>query len=45
MSSIKFGFCVPIFANPGMILFRTPGYKKLDYIQDPEEKKVINYKK
>ena len=31
MSSIKFGFCVPIFANPGMILFRTPAYKKLDW--------------
>ena len=31
MSSIKFGFCVPTFANPGMILFRTPAYKKLDW--------------
>ena len=31
MSSIKFGFCAPIFANPGRILFRTPSYKKLDW--------------
>jgi alkanesulfonate monooxygenase SsuD/methylene tetrahydromethanopterin reductase-like flavin-dependent oxidoreductase (luciferase family) len=28
---IKFGFCVPIFANPGMLFFRTPNYKKLDW--------------
>ena len=31
MSSVKFGFCAPIFANPGRILFRTPSYKKLDW--------------
>ena len=28
---IKFGFCAPIFANPGMLFFRTPAYKKLDW--------------
>jgi alkanesulfonate monooxygenase SsuD/methylene tetrahydromethanopterin reductase-like flavin-dependent oxidoreductase (luciferase family) len=31
MADIKFGFCVPIFANPGMAFFRTPAYKKLDW--------------
>lgn len=29
--STKFGFCLPIFANPGMLFFRTPAYKKLDW--------------
>lgn len=28
---IKFGFSVPIFANPGMLFFRTPAYRKLDW--------------
>lgn len=28
---IQFGFCVPIFANPGMIFFRTPSYERLDW--------------
>ena len=28
---IKFGFCVPVFANPGVAFFRTPSYKKLDW--------------
>ena len=27
---IQFGFCVPIFACPGVNLFRTPGYPELD---------------
>ena len=31
MREVKFGFCVPIFANPGMAFFRTPAYKKLDW--------------
>ncbi len=31
MSSIRFGFCVPIFANPGMSFFRTPCYEKLGW--------------
>ena len=31
MKQIKFGFCVPIFANPGMPFFRTPAYEKLDW--------------
>ena len=31
MNRIKFGFCVPIFANPGMAFFRTPAYEKLDW--------------
>lgn len=26
-----FGFCVPIFANPGMGFFRTPCYERLDW--------------
>ena len=29
--SIQFGFCVPIFANPGMAFFRTPCYERLDW--------------
>jgi alkanesulfonate monooxygenase SsuD/methylene tetrahydromethanopterin reductase-like flavin-dependent oxidoreductase (luciferase family) len=28
---IRFGFCVPIFANPGMTYFRTPSYERLDW--------------
>ncbi len=28
---IQFGFCVPIFANPGMPFFRTPCYERLDW--------------
>lgn len=31
MKQTKFGFCVPIFANPGMAFFRTPAYEKLDW--------------
>ena len=31
MKKIKFGFCLPIFANPGMAYFRTPAYEKLDW--------------
>ena len=31
MGKIEFGFCVPIFANPGMAFFRTPNYKRLDW--------------
>ena len=31
MKQIKFGFCLPIFANPGMAFFRTPAYEKLDW--------------
>jgi alkanesulfonate monooxygenase SsuD/methylene tetrahydromethanopterin reductase-like flavin-dependent oxidoreductase (luciferase family) len=27
----QFGFCVPIFANPGMSFFRTPCYERLDW--------------
>jgi len=30
-SRIEFGFCVPIFANPGMAFFRTPCYTGLDW--------------
>jgi alkanesulfonate monooxygenase SsuD/methylene tetrahydromethanopterin reductase-like flavin-dependent oxidoreductase (luciferase family) len=29
--SIEFGFCVPVFANPGMAFFRTPCYERLDW--------------
>ena len=28
---IKFGFCAPIFSNPGMLFFRTPAYEKLEW--------------
>ena len=31
MKQVKFGFCVPIFANPGMAFFRTPAYENLDW--------------
>ncbi|MGH2560070.1 MAG: LLM class flavin-dependent oxidoreductase [Thermomicrobiales bacterium] len=30
MVNVKFGFCLPIFASPGINLFRTPSYAKLD---------------
>lgn len=30
MPAIQFGYCVPIFAQPGLALFRTPGYAALD---------------
>ncbi len=28
---VEFGFCVPIFANPGMAFFRTPCFERLDW--------------
>ena len=28
---IQFGFCVPIFANPGMAFFRTPCFERLEW--------------
>jgi alkanesulfonate monooxygenase SsuD/methylene tetrahydromethanopterin reductase-like flavin-dependent oxidoreductase (luciferase family) len=30
MTAPKFGYCLPIFANPGAALFRTPNYERLD---------------
>ncbi len=30
-TNIQFGFCVPIFANPGIAFFRTPCYERLDW--------------
>jgi alkanesulfonate monooxygenase SsuD/methylene tetrahydromethanopterin reductase-like flavin-dependent oxidoreductase (luciferase family) len=30
MNYIQFGFCLPIFANPGVGLFRTPGFARVD---------------
>ena len=30
MPAVQFGFCVPIFAQPGLALFRTPSYAALD---------------
>jgi alkanesulfonate monooxygenase SsuD/methylene tetrahydromethanopterin reductase-like flavin-dependent oxidoreductase (luciferase family) len=27
---MRFGYCVPVFANPGPALFRTPNYERLD---------------
>ena len=35
---IEFGFCVPIFANPGMAFFRTPCYERLDW---PTTKRAV----
>lgn len=29
MAELRFGHCLPIFANPGAALFRTPGYERL----------------
>ena len=31
MKKVKFGFCVPTFANPGIAFFRTPAFEKLDW--------------
>ncbi|MCD6059364.1 MAG: hypothetical protein K0Q89_2894, partial [Thermomicrobiales bacterium] len=30
MTDIQFGVCLPIFACPGIQLFRTPGFADLD---------------
>src|SRR6266496_6772521 len=30
MTGVKFGFCVPIFANPGVVMYRTPGFARVD---------------
>lgn len=30
MTQLKFGYCLPIFANPGDVYFRTPNYAELD---------------
>ncbi len=31
MKKIKHSICLPIFANPGMLSFRTPNYKKINF--------------
>lgn len=31
MSKIGFGFCIPIFANPGRAFFRTPCFERLEW--------------
>jgi alkanesulfonate monooxygenase SsuD/methylene tetrahydromethanopterin reductase-like flavin-dependent oxidoreductase (luciferase family) len=31
VSAVQFGFCVPIFANPGMSFFRTPCFERLEW--------------
>ena len=31
MKKLKFSICLPIFANPGMLSFRTPNYKKIKF--------------
>ena len=31
MTEIKFGFSLPIFANPGMLFFRTPNLKRINW--------------
>ena len=33
MKKLKYSICLPIFANPGMLSFRTPNYKKI-YFND-----------
>ena len=30
---VKFSICIPIFANPGMLSFRTPNYNRINYKQ------------
>lgn len=35
MSAVQFGFCLPIFARPGLPLFRTSGYAALDAADTP----------
>src|SRR5216683_2990985 len=30
MAEVRFGFCVPIFANPGAAFFRTPNWTALE---------------
>ena len=30
VAEVRFGFCVPVFANPGSAFFRTPGWTALD---------------
>ena len=30
MTKIQFGFCLPIFAQPGVGMFRTPGFNNID---------------
>ncbi len=29
--AVRFGFCLPIFANPGMAFFRTPCFQRLEW--------------
>ncbi|MDP2950413.1 MAG: LLM class flavin-dependent oxidoreductase [Chloroflexota bacterium] len=36
MPSVEFGFALPIFASPGLALFRTPCYERLDVRQTME---------
>ena len=31
MKKLKHSICLPIFANPGMLSFRTPNYKKINF--------------
>ena len=31
LKKTKYSLCIPIFANPGMLSFRTPNYKKLKF--------------
>ena len=31
MKKLKYSICLPIFANPGMLSFRTPNYKKINF--------------
>jgi alkanesulfonate monooxygenase SsuD/methylene tetrahydromethanopterin reductase-like flavin-dependent oxidoreductase (luciferase family) len=30
VTELRFGFCVPVFANPGPAFFRTPGWTALE---------------
>lgn len=39
MPGIRFGFCVPIFANPGRAFFRTPCFERLEW--EPVRRAVL----
>lgn len=33
VTGLRFGYCLPIFANPGLAMFRTPAYERLDPLE------------
>jgi alkanesulfonate monooxygenase SsuD/methylene tetrahydromethanopterin reductase-like flavin-dependent oxidoreductase (luciferase family) len=42
MPDVQFGFCLPIFASPGINLFRTPSYVELDALATIELGRVAD---